>query len=191
MIDLFLLPMMALGRLQGSGEVAWLPDWLRRVFKYFATGVITTFVFTFCKLDYSAWQWWQWPLLFLSGCLASWWGEGRGLGWIAGWWAEGTRRPDSGIDGWMKYIPTHKLRKQWQQLVATSLVRGWFWGMAMAIPACLIDPQFWFFWFAYPLAILFAYAWGWALHYMFGDLDAWGWSEYWRHPFAFKILLIL
>lgn len=191
MVDLFLIPLIALGRLQGSGPVFWLHDGLRRFLKYFATGIITTFVFTFCKLDYSSWQWWQWLLLFGSGCLSSWWGEGRGLGWIAGWFATGIRRADSGIDGWMRFLPTHKLPEEWQQKLATALVRGLFWGMAMIIPACFIDIQFMQFWIAYPLAIAAAYYWGWCLHYMFYDLDAWGWSEYLRHPFAFKLLLIL
>jgi len=202
MIYFLILPLMLLGRLQGSGSLLWIPDWLRSVLKHSLSGLIITAAFTYEKLDYSTWVWWQFVLVITTAILCTWVGETRGHGWIKGWWVRGWRGQDDNVDGWMKFIPTHKLPTEFLQKIVTTLVRGWFWGALMFLIAwqtvphfgwqnpLYIDSMFWHFWWAYPVAILMANWFGKILQDAYDDMTAWTWSEYLRHPFAFILLLI-
>ena len=174
-----------LGRLQGSGSVWFLPDWARDVLKYVGTGIILTLFFTWVWVDTTGWTW-QWAFLVLIGALSNLFGEGRGLGWLHGYLVRGFEKGSP--DGWMKYIPTHKIKKEWLKLLATMLVRGGFWGITI-IALTFIDPAYWIYVWAYPIAYAMACVWGWCLQEGFNDLNAWTWIEYLRHPLAFALMI--
>ena len=113
--------------------------------------------------------------------------EGRGVGWLHGLLVRGFTK--GSIDGWMRFIPTHKLPEQWKQILATALVRGLLWASTQIILAIFVDPAYWIYVFAYPLAYATACVWGWCMQEGFNDMNAWEWIEYTRHPFAFAVMI--